>query len=1040
MRLGHLKRKLSRDPLLKSKYREVIQRYEDEGAARRVGRVEEEDRWYLPHHAVCSATKTAPRVVFDCAAKFEGRSLNDFLYKGPENTSALVEVLLRFRINPIAVTADIKSMFHQVRVSDEDTKKLSFLWWTTDDFELDPETYEMLVQVFGATSSPSVCGFALRKTADDNRDSFSPEALETVERDFYVDDLLKSFPDSSVAVAVTKEISELTSRGGFQLTKWRSNCPEVLSSIPTEEQAPSIEKCGLDPCNVTKTLGIVWKIEGDLLMTDVTLGTFPKTRRGVLSSVATIFDPLGMASPLIFPGKMINQDLCRLKMDWDADLPDEIRTAWEEWLDQLQQADSFMIPRCLKPTFEIVKVELHHFSDASDSGYGTVSYLRFISASGSVYCSFVYGRSRVRPLKQGITIPKMELTAATVLVSVNNLVLRSFEGRLTIDQIFFWTDSMIVLKYVHNETKNLTVFVANRVAKIREISSPSQWNYVRSADNPADVASRGIQVSDNLKWRLWTQGPAFLWNLSECDDSSMRDFNLQDEDEGVKQSKIVLLTNTSDEFWPSLLKRFSTWTKLTRVFAWILRAVARFKGDDVGVGGLSVLELEKSERSIVKAAQEEAYQDFASRKVKDLAKLKPVVRNGLLCVGGRLTHSNLPEDTKHPIILPHKHPVTELLIEHVHRTHGHVGTIHTLSLLREKFWVVHGVSSVRNALRKCHVCRRHNAAPGAQIMASLPVVRVTADEGTFAFEVTGVDLFGPLLVTRAVRTRSQGIGTYMKRYGVIFTCMKCRAVHLEIALDLSTDSFINTLLRFIARRGAPRILYSDNGTNFKGAAAEVIDGLRRLDQERIGRRLGERKIEWRFNPPGASHRGGVWERLIRSVRKILNSQLQQRILNEDTLHTYFCEVERILNDRPLTKISDDPQDLRCLTPNHILLVSRNPSTSMFEDDGSSSRIRWKAVMTAAQEFWDRWRKEYLTTLQETQKWFLKKRNLQVGDLVLLVDGCTPRGSWKKAVVSDVLLSDDGCVREVIVRCAEGSLRRDVRKICILEEALISSPV
>ena len=1050
-RLDNLKRKLERDPNLESQYCRVIKKYEHEGAARLVGKVPTGGRWYIPHHAVMNPNKPDPRVVFDCAAKFKGKSLNDYLFTGPENTSPLVEVLLRFRVDSVAVISDIKSMFHQVRVGDCDSEKISFLWWPTEDFNSDPETFEMRVHLFGASSSPSVCEFALRRTADDHCHEFSPIVVDSVRRDFYVDDLLKSYSSEQEAIKVSSQIAELVSRGGFKLTKWISNRRQVTESFPEEERATAAKKVfdlNLDQGPSAKALGVKWDIEKDLFLVDIPVRDFEKTRRGVLSSVASVFDPLGMTSPLILYGKLINQELCRLQIGWDDDLPPTILASWVEWLRELSAARRFVlgIPRCLRPPHisDFVRIEMHHFSDASEVGYGTASYLRFFGRNGEVHCSFLYGKSRVKPLKSGVTIPKLELTAATLMISVNDLITKSLEGRLHVDSTTYWTDSMIVLKYIHNETKSLTVFVANRVAKIRDVSSPSQWSHVRSENNPADVASRGLRSSDEFKWNLWISGPKFLWekdvSLHEdsCSANTFLDLELNDSDEGVKTKKVFAAATQCSSFWTTLFQKFSSWAKLQRVVSWVLRAVNRFKGGTLSSPDLSCDELLESERRILQVVQKEAFDDVTDcRKITNIIKLKPFLYRGLLCVGGRLEHANLPVETRHPIILPSKHLITELLISHYHVLNGHVGANHTLSLIRERFWIVHGVSTTRRVLRACLLCKRYNQPPGVQIMAPLPEERVSSDEASFPFEVTGVDLFGPLFVSKNVRTRSQGSSSSLKRYGVIFTCLKCRAIHLEVAVDLTTDSFINCLLRFIARRGAPRVIYSDNGTNFRGAAPELIDGLKRLDQERISRRLIEKHVSWRFNPPGASHRGGVWERMIRSVRRILVSMLLSRRLSDDSLSTLLCEVERILNDRPITKLSDDPADLNCLTPNHILLASRNASIPISESVETNSRLRWKAVLSLAQEFWSRWRKEYVSSLHELQKWYRKGRNFRVGDFVLLVDNNVARGCWKRGIVTDVVLSDDNCVRQVFVRTAEGVVRRDVRKVCLMEEAVIT---
>ena len=1036
-RLKFLRNKLERDGSLKESYYRVMQKYLDDGAARRVGRVDMADRWYLPHHAVISNKKPDPRIVFDCAAEYRGKSLNSALYKGPDNTSPLLEVLMRFRADTVAVVADIKSMFHQVKVKGEDSKKLSFLWWPDKDMSRSPETYEMTSHVFGATSSPSVCGFALQQCAVVH--SSSPEAKEAVRKSFYVDDMLHSFPDVNSAIQGSKEIASLLRTGGFHLTKWLSNRRELLETVEVDERSPSVKSLNLDLDSLSsdKTLGVRWDVENDELLTDVTMKDLPRNRRGVLASVASIYDPLGMASPLVLKGKLINQELCKRKLGWDDELPDDVLCAWNEWKEDIQGAKGLGVPRCLRPEVGVVsRIELHHFSDASDSGYGTVSYIRFVGEL-FVLCSFVYARSRVKPLKSGVTIPKLELAAATLLVSVDHMIKSSLKGRLTFDETYYWTDSTIVLKYIYNETKDLTVFVANRVAKIREYSCPNQWRHVRTHENPADIASRGIKPTERERWQMWSRGPDFLLtDVKFAPIPTTDEYSLDDEDEGVKQKCKALATFTTNDFWSVLLKRYSCWTKLVRVIAWLRRAVCKFKRmHRAGDESLTVEEIAESEKLVFKQVQSEVFGD-ATKAVGDAAllKLKPVMKDGLMCVGGRLQRSDLPEQTKHPVILPSKHCVTDLLILFYHVSNGHIGAQHTLSMMRQEFWIIRGLATVRKVIGKCHFCKRHNQKLGEQVMASLPSDRVTS-ESSFPFEVTGVDLFGPLYVTTKAKTRSQVTRTSIKRYGVLFTCMKCRAIHLEIALDLSTDSFINTLLRFIARRGPPRILISDNGTNFRGAAMEVVEGLTRLNHERITNVLSEKRVEWKFNCPAASHRGGAWERLVRSVRKVLCAQLRERAVNEDTLHTYLCEVEKIINDRPLTKLSDDPRDMNSITPNHILLIGRNPSRSMVCSGNVDLRVRWKLVQSLADEFWARWRKEYLVTLQERQKWVKEKRNFQVGDLVLLFDKGLPRGSWNKALITEVVRGDDNCVREVVVRHAEGILRRDVRKICLLEEGL-----
>lgn len=221
------------------------------------------------------------------------------------------------------------------------------------------------------------------------------------------------------------------------------------------------------------------------------------------------------------------------------------------------------------------------------------------------------------------------------------------------------------------------------------------------------------------------------------------------------------------------------------------------------------------------------------------------------------------------------------------------------------------------------------------------------------FTNVGVDYFGPIQVKRGRTT--------LKRYGVLFTCMTSRAVHIEVASSLDTDSCIDALRRFICRRGQVKLIRSDNGTNFVGAQRELKEALCILNQHRIQEALLQKGIKWSFNPPGASHHGGVWERLIKSVRQVLYSVLKQQTLDEERLQTLLCEVEAILNSRPITTVSNDPQDLEPLTPNHILLLKTKPilSPGVFDKKDLYVRRRWKQVQYMADLFWKRWCREYL---------------------------------------------------------------------------------
>ncbi|XP_032437291.1 uncharacterized protein LOC116731570 isoform X3 [Xiphophorus hellerii] len=349
-----------------------------------------------------------------------------------------------------------------------------------------------------------------------------------------------------------------------------------------------------------------------------------------------------------------------------------------------------------------------------------------------------------------------------------------------------------------------------------------------------------------------------------------------------------------------------------------------------------------------------------------------------------------------------------------------------LSRLRRKYWIISANSAARKILSDCVTCRRNRGKLLEQKMADLPQERVKPDKPPF-LDVC-VDYFGPIDVKRG--------RSLLKRYGVLFTCPTSRAVHLEVAHTLDTDSCINAIRRFICRRGPVSSIRSDNGTNFVGANRELKEGLAALNQSKIQKALVQDGINWHFNIPAASHHGGIWERLIRSVKSVLTSVLKQQVLDDETLQTVFCEAEAILNDRPITLVSDDPNDLEALTPNHILMLKNQPvlPPGLFQKQDLYLKRRWKQVQYMAELFWKRWITEYLPLLHERQKWMRRKRNISPGDIVLIADATAPRGCWQMGRVLAVKADGGGLVRSVQLQTKTSVLERPVTKLCLLLEA------
>ena len=367
--------------------------------------------------------------------------------------------------------------------------------------------------------------------------------------------------------------------------------------------------------------------------------------------------------------------------------------------------------------------------------------------------------------------------------------------------------------------------------------------------------------------------------------------------------------------------------------------------------------------------------------------------------------------------------MVDLIVRECHEESGHMGREYILAETRRRYWIVGGRVTVRSVLRGCFKCRRREARRCEQKMADLPSTRVTP--GDPPFTNVGVDYFGTFYVKRG--------RTLVKRYGCIFTCLAMRAIHIEVAFSLDTASFVNALQRFISRRGQPRSITSDNGTNFVGADRELREAIEQWNQGVIGDYLCQKGIRWQFNPPAASHMGGAWERQIRTVRKVLGSVVREQVMDDEGLTTVMCLVEGIVNGRPLTPVSDDSEDLEALTPSHLLTLRRGPvlPPGKFARE-DIYRSRWKQIQYLADLFWRRWTREYLPSLQGRQKWLCSKKNLAQGDIVLMVDENSPRNLWPLARVLEVYPSKDGMVRTVRIRTRGGVLVRPIDKLCLLE--------
>lgn len=581
--------------------------------------------------------------------------------------------------------------------------------------------------------------------------------------------------------------------------------------------------------------------------------------------------------------------------------------------------------------------------------------------------------------------------------------------------------------------------LANRVAEIQEVLPSSQWHHVSSESNPADCASRGLLPSELCSHPLWWTGPDWLreppehWPLGRMPHLSLPAAVV--EEERALPIPTLLAAPTS----LGLEAHFSTLPRLQRVVAYCRRFAsnARTVADQRQHGALTNQELRSALRCIVVQVQSSALAAerlaaadpyTRSRLVRRLALF--IDKDGILRVGGRLSAAPLAYAHRHPALLPKSHPFTDLVIDNAHLRNLHSGAQATHAFIRQSFWILDGRNVIRHRIAGCNRCFSCKPRPVIQPMGSLPASRISASA---PFLRVGVDYAGPYNITTG-RIRGARV---TKAYICAFVCFATKAVHLELASDLTTMCFLAAYRRFAARRGHSAVICSDNGTNFVGAHREITALSQFLQspdhRTTIADAAAAVGTTWEFIPPSAPHFGGLWEASVKSTKHHLRRVVGTQLLSYEEFATVLTQVEAVLNSRPICPLSSDPSDLETLTPGHFLIqrpLNQAPITDL-PHMPNNRFARWQLVQRIRNDFWKRWQTEYLHTLQQRSKWLVPKVPIAMDTLVLLKDDNAPPLSWPKGRISRLFPGPDGIARVAEVRTISGILTRPLAKLCPL---------
>lgn len=1077
-RLCSLERRLKKNPTLEQAVRKQVEYYQMMQYAHKATRAELDSAdpgkvWYLPINVVLNPKKPNKlRLVWDAAAQVEGTSLNSMLLTGPDLLTSLPAIIQKFRERAIAFGADIREMYHQIKIRKDDKHSQRFLF--RDDPSQKPDIYLMDVATFGSVCSPASAQYVKNINAERYADQF-PEAASAIIRRTYVDDYFDSENTEDEAIVKAEQVRFIHAQAGFEIRNWISNSAKFVRELGGLATSGSVSLNGTKDDTIERVLGIMWMPIEDVFTFSTTLRddllpyiTKAKTptKRIVLQCIMSLFDPLGLLAPFTIHGKIMIQNLWRSGCEWDEEIDNDSHARWTNWISLLPTIKNIKIPRCYlqgesATTYDTL--QLHVFVDASDQAYGGAAFFRIETVDGP-RCSLVMAKTKVAPLKQ-LSIPRLELQAAVLGARLLNTVIENHDLKVT--KRVLWTDSRNVLSWIRSDQRKYKPFVAFRIGEILQETKINEWRWVPSKSNIADFLT---------KWRnelwlnplgTWFSGPQLL-TLPETEwpEHDLPPPNTNEDLRVCHMSHGIILNEPLID-----ASRISRWKVLLRTVCCVLRFISNcrrkmnglpietidtsYKLTNCVIQSLNTVsvpfkqeEYEVAEYTLFKMAQQQSYPDEISVLTKNqqlpieehitIDKHSPLYRIGpfldehdVLRIDGRTRASlYIPFDTRFPIILPKTHFITDRLLEHYHEQYGHANKETVVNELRQRFYIPTIRACVTKIMKMCQLCRVRKCQPLNPRMAPLPIERITPFIKPFSY--IGIDYFGPIEVTVGRRVE--------KRWVVLFTCLTIRAVHLEVAFRLDKDSCIMAIRRFVLRRGPPITIFSDNGTNLKAASKELMEQIRRIDIK-CANVFTNARTRWSFNPPSAPHMGGIWERMVRSVKTTMAALNPGKRLNDEILLTVIAEAEEIVNSRPLVYISQDAMNDEALTPNHFV----RGSSSGLQDPciapthpAEALRSSYKRSQYVADELWKRWLKEYLPSLNLRMKWLDDTKSMKVGNLVFIADDHN-RNGWIRGKVDEIISGKDGRIRQAVVRTSNGVYRRPVSKLALIEIGSVSNP-
>lgn len=1069
---------------------------------------------YIGNFALKTNSLTTPlRVLFTCDQKTSnGRSVNDIQMTGRRLQQSLPECIVRFRQKEIAVTADIKKMFLNVWVHQDDAAYQRSFYAEQPDGPLIEVQLQTLI--FGMRSSPFLAIRAKDYLADLPGNDM--EVRNVIRRHFYVDDLITSFDSCEEAQDVLEKVQKVLAKGRFKLSKFAASKEGALKGIAPDLRLDDISKdLDKDETAEVKILGIMWNRQDDTLSYNVKLEpTKTPTRRSCVSIAARIYDPTGILAPAMMPAKLIIQKMWaadaatrkpreteksarrkQIKEEWDAPLPADLATAWLEWEAQLESLKKVRVPRWLQHRPSGRKM-LIGFCDASLLGYGCCVYLRCLDDNNRTTVGLIGGKGKVTPLSKSfvsvtkedrLTIPRLELMSAVLLAEMMKDNFNALDFPYDMEMAAY-TDSRISLAWIQGDHARWNVFVFNRVEQITASVPKDKWFYVNTKKNPADEVSRGLLPDEFLKSELWLKGPQFIH------DEPINHEHVEFNEEELLECRDVVARVAA--FVPDVsliekLEKSDKWTKTIRVVAYVNRVVAKLHKNRAKVKSAKTTRkeairkrkwwaLSKEERRarlepltskecavaesiIIRAYQPSAYSKeiaciYVGRPIKGgpLQTLAPFIdEQGVLRVGGRLSNAtHMSYNARHKMILPKlvfprnaeednilTTSLTRKIIVWAHICTLHGGEAKTRAFIEARYHIPNARRAIRYLIARCLPCCVQKAKTTLQQMGPLPKASITP---ALPFVHVTLDYAGPINIKYNSRRMRRATAEdklqhviKSKAWIMVLVCRVTGAYHIECVEDLTADSCVQAFKRFVASRGKPTTVRSDNASTFVAARKELINDEKQACELAIAAiKQGEKDIKrkyaiegvdvesdcnearlmlWSFNPPYSPDTGGKHEAAVKQVKLPLKKIMGQTLFTYPQLMTVLKQIEAAANSRPLCRAVGPAYDRDpVLTP--AMILHGRSLIAMPETDYSDVRVNPTNVhifmQKVVQDFWRLFRTQYTSTLQELSRWKGVLPNMEVGTIVLIKDDNTPSNVWRMGQVTEVCPGKDNMVRVV----------------------------